>query len=304
MLFSKLILDFEFHCDIERGLSSHTVSAYRHDLHQYRIFLPSDAEVEQALDVKNLKGFLNDMRSRRGLSLGTIRRRLACLKGLASFASDRLSIVNPFNDWKPRIKRPRRLPRALTRGDVSLLVSRSEDPIELETTFAVLALGATGLRVSELCSIRVCDVSDDGTAIRVTGKGSRDRYVYLVHPSLVAELVSRKRERSAVAGRDAFVLTNSRGDPMRPQTLRRRLHQLASSAGMERRVTPHMLRHTAATLLLEQGADIRFVQRLLGHSSIATTELYTHVTDEALRSVVRQADTISAVLRVGPSQAS
>lgn len=86
--------------------------------------------------------------------------------------------------------------------------------------------------------------------------------------------------------------------------LRRRLHQLTSSAGVEKRVTPHMLRHTAATLLLEQEADIRFVRRLLGHSSIATTELYTHVTDEALRSVVRQADTISAILRVTPIQAA
>jgi len=297
MKFSKLVLEFEFHCEVERGLSAHTVDAYRNDLRQYQLFLAKDTSTSIALNAEHLKAFLNDMKNRKGLSAGTIRRRLACLKGMASFASDQHAIPNPFNEWRPRIKRARRLPRALPRMDVARLVSHGASLLDQETAFVVLILSATGLRISELCAIQVCDVSDDGSAVRVTGKGARDRFVYIAHPALLLGLAKLRRNRLIASGTTAPLFINTKGTPLRPQTVRRRLHRLGQLAGLERRVTPHMLRHTAATLLLEEGADIRFVQRLLGHSTIATTEIYTHVTDEALRSVVRQADTISSILR-------
>src|SRR5208337_4251537 len=104
--------------------------------------------------------------------------------------------------------------------------------------------------------------------------------------------VVRHRRKSHPGASPLFV--NRYGDPMRPQSVRSKLRRLAKEAGLQRRVTPHMLRHTAATLLIETGVDIRFVQRLLGHSSIATTEIYTHVSDEALRMTLERAD----ILRV------
>lgn len=296
MRFSDLAREFEFCCEVERGLSPNTVEAYRADIRQYQLYLEKGALAADALSVERLKEFLSDMKNRKGLSAGTLRRRIACLQGLASFAFDRYSIPNPFDGWKPRIRRARRLPRALPRSEVTRLVSQRADVLEGETAFAVLILGATGLRVSEFCAIRVRDVSEDGTAIRVLGKGSRDRLVYVTHPALSLELGNRRRTRMVASGTAAELFVNSKGDLLRPQTLRRRLHRLAKSAGLEQRVTPHMLRHTAATLLLEQGADIRFVQRLLGHSSIATTEIYTHVTDEALRSAIAKADAMSSIL--------
>src|SRR5262249_59513877 len=101
--------------------------------------------------------------------------------------------------------------------------------------------------------------------------------------------------RQQAAGRQPSLFVNRYGLPMKPQSVRSRLHRYANDAGLARRVTPHMLRHTAATLLIETGVDIRFVQRLLGHSSIATTEIYTHVSDEALRATLERANILGAL---------
>jgi len=296
MKFADLALEFEFSCAVEKGLSANTVEAYRADLRQYLRYLEGDALAVDALRVENLKAFLGDMKNRQGLSASTLRRRIACLQGVAGFASESYGISNPFDGWKPRIKRARRLPRTIPQSEVARLVSQKSDPFGGETAFAVLILSATGLRVSEFCAIKVGDVSEDGTTIRVLGKGSSDRIVYVTHPVLAMELGNRRRARMIVSGASAELFVNSKGAKLRPQTLRRRLHRLAEVAGLEQRVTPHTLRHTAATLLLEHGADIRFVQRLLGHASIATTEIYTHVTDEALRTVLAKADTVGSLL--------
>ena len=130
----------------------------------------------------------------------------------------------------------------------------------------------------------------DGSSIRVFGKGSRDRVAYVADPGLRRELLRLIRARSAAGYPSGPLFRNNRGAPLRPQSIRSRLRRHAREAGLTRRVTPHMLRHTAATLLIESGVDIRFVQRLLGHSSIATTEIYTHVSDEALRTTLERAD--------------
>ncbi|WP_414834297.1 tyrosine-type recombinase/integrase [Afifella sp. YEN Y35] len=201
---------------------------------------------------------------------------------------------DPFKEWMPALKRPRRLPRALSLDEVRSLIAAGQagaasDP---DTIFAILLLSATGLRVSELCSIRAADLSGDGSTIHITGKGSRDRIVYVADEKLRNGLIERRAARIHEAGITAPLLLNSRGTPLQPQTLRRRLHRLRQGLGIDKIITPHMLRHTAATLLIERGTDIRYVQRLLGHASIATTELYTRVNDVALKRAVAAADVV------------
>jgi site-specific recombinase XerD len=151
---------------------------------------------------------------------------------------------------------------------------------------------STGVRVGELCKIRIEDVSAEASSIRVLGKGSRDRVAYVSDAGLRQELLHliRARRRAGYGSGPLFV--NRCGSPLKPQSIRSKLRRHARQAGLTRRVTPHMLRHTAATLLIESGVDIRFVQRLLGHSSIATTEIYTHVSDEALRTTLERADVL------------
>src|SRR5262249_12475186 len=149
---------------------------------------------------------------------------------------------------------------------------------------------STGIRVGELCKLGVEDVSPDGGSLRIHGKGSRDRVAYICDDGLKRELRRTIMERQHATGGHAALLLNRYGLPMKPQSVRSSLRRHAGQIGLARRITPHMLRHTAATLLIETGVDIRFVQRLLGHSSIATTEIYTHVSDEALRITLERAD--------------
>jgi integrase/recombinase XerD len=154
---------------------------------------------------------------------------------------------------------------------------------------------ATGIRVGELCKLRVQDASPDALSLRVHGKGSRDRVVYVTDVALRADLTSLMAARRRQGGIATSIFINRVGSDLRPQSIRSGLRRAAENLGLTRRVTPHMLRHTAATLLIETGVDIRIVQRLLGHSSIATTELYTHVSDEALRTTLERANVLSTI---------
>lgn len=151
------------------------------------------------------------------------------------------------------------------------------------------------VHLGELCKLRVEDVSPDGASIRVHGKGSRDRVAYVVDPACRADLRATAERRNQAAGPLAPLFINQNGFTLRPQSIRLKLHRATEAAGLARRITPHMLRHTAATLLIETGVDIRIVQRLLGHSSIATTEIYTHVSDETLRSSLERANVLQSL---------
>jgi len=289
--------DYIFYCEIERRFSPNTIDAYEHDLAQYFNYVPN-ASLKRVMKVDQLKKYLAFMLKERSLSAATARRRMACLRSFCRYLAENNRIADPFCEWKPSLKRPRRLPRALPRKSIQLLAHLPEDagPIENETVFCILLLGATGLRVSELCSVRVGDVAADGSSIHINGKGSKDRVVYVGNKKLMAALVERRRKRTGEADQAAPLLLNSKSRPLKPQTLRRRMHRVAAERGFSAPVTPHRLRHTAATLLLEKGADIRFVQRQLGHASISTTELYTHVTDAALKRAISKADPMDGLL--------
>jgi integrase/recombinase XerD len=288
-------------CANERQLSQHTLQAYSADLADFRRWLRRDPSVAEVVE-NTLKEYLADMIGERKLTTATARRRFACLRAFFRYATDGREIPDPFAKWKPKLARRKRLPRTLSRGEISSLLSslkpgsrRRSVAIEggsLPT--AVRLMVCTGIRVGELCKIRIDDVSPDGSAFRIQGKGSRDRVAYISDPALRAELSEIVRNRRKAGDSCAALFLNRRGSTMKPQSIRSKLRRYAEKeAGIARRITPHMLRHTAATLLIETGVDIRFVQRMLGHSSIATTEIYTHVSDEALRVTLERADVLA-----------
>ncbi|WP_305728045.1 tyrosine-type recombinase/integrase [Bradyrhizobium sp. Ec3.3] len=137
------------------------------------------------------------------------------------------------------------------------------------------------------------DVWQDGSALRIRGKGSRDRLVYVADSNLRRQLT--KLVYSRLLGQPGPLFVNRWGTALKPHSVRSKLRLVGRQAGIKRRVTPHMLRHTAATLLIENGVDIRVVQKLLGHSSIAITEIYTHVSDETLRKTLERANVLGAL---------
>jgi integrase/recombinase XerD len=159
------------------------------------------------------------------------------------------------------------------------------------TRLAAVLLFATGVRISELTSIRVEDIDLEQRSIRIQGKGNRERQVFLPDEGTTAALrqyIAIEHQPQAAADR---LMVNARGRPASAACLRARIKILAQKAGLARRVTPHMFRHTTATALMEAGVDMRFVQRLLGHQSIATTQIYTHVSDRALKAAILGANT-------------
>jgi integrase/recombinase XerD len=292
--------DFLQFCAVERQHSTHTIQAYTADLSDFRKWLPLDVVLPEISET-TLKTYLANMVGERKLAAATVRRRFACLRAFFRRLSDLGHMPDPFSAWRLRLPRRKRLPRSLSRSEVTSLIEALDgEEGDLQTSKAVLPTSirlmvSTGVRVGEFCKLRINDVAPDGSLLRIHGKGSRDRIAYVTDAALRSELQRIvTQRRSANDACDALFL-NRLNLPIRPQSIRSKLRKYANNVGLLRRITPHMLRHTAATLLIETGVDIRFVQRLLGHSSIATTEIYTHISDEALRTTLEKANVLGAL---------
>jgi integrase/recombinase XerD len=300
MLLAAAIEDFLRYCEIERQLSQHTLQAYAGDLDDFCRFMSAGTAVESMTEV-SLTEYLKDMVERRKLAIATVRRRFACLRAF----NRRLIVLEKASDlfsrWQLQLPRRKRLPRALSGREVSSLLTtfasqRTTSKLaQSQSSTAVRLMIATGIRVGELCRVLVDDVSPDGKSLRIHGKGARDRIAYISDVDLRSDLerLIEWHQKNGSNGGNLFL--NRRASPLKPQSIRSELRRYSTRTGTSRRITPHMLRHTAATLLIERGVDIRFVQRLLGHSSIATTEIYTHVSDEALRMTLERANVLGTL---------
>lgn len=298
---TEATLRFLFHCGSERRLSPFTLKAYGADLRDFAAFIGGRTDIS-SVDAEGLKLYLAYLNDRGGLKTSTVRRRLATLRSFFGWATTDDRFENPFLRWRPRLKPSKRLPRALQRPELSIILEGAKARAKGagEITFLALALmTATGVRVGEFCAITAEDVSPDAAVLRIHGKGARDRVVFVSNEALRQRLAQLRLSRSHTDGPKAPMFVGRNGRCLSPASLRGRMKRLARRVGAARKVTPHMLRHTAATLLIEEGVDIRLVQRLLGHASIATTEIYTHVADETLRKTLTRTDVIGLVVSPG-----
>lgn len=280
-----------------RGLSDHTLRAYRQDLTAFSRWV-AQAGPDPVFGKDAVLDWIGAMRGQ-GYAAATIKRRLACLKVLCRWLEDEDRLdANPFHRLRAPIRLPHRLPRNLKAEEIRALLTaapganrlRSGAPDSANAATLSLALElmfTTGVRVGELCSIRLRDIDLAAGTIAIRGKGNRERRVFLVDETVTAQVRAYMRaRRPAVPDLDALLLT-SRGLAADPNYVRRLLHRHVADLNLPRRITPHMLRHTAATELLRCGVDIRLVQTLLGHASISTTEIYTHVSDTTLGATLR-----------------
>lgn len=306
----KLIDEYVDHCRIERSLSENSLRAYEQDL---QAFLRFTRVPERGSSKDELSAFVRQMKETLGLSPATVRRRVITLRAFFQWLvrSGRLS-NSPFDEFPIEVRLPKRLPRPVDRPTLSQVFSEtrrisppSADPTrqrhrgrigsEEVTSLVVRLLVSTGLRVGEATHLRISDVASNGASIRVRGKGSRERTVYVSNEGLLADLKQYILDRRAEVDPHEYLFANSRGRRLSEAAFRKRLRLLSSDLAIYPHLTPHRLRHSAATLLIEEGVDIRLVQRLLGHASIATTEIYTRVSDTSLISAIRTADTLGKV---------
>lgn len=306
---------FLSHCERARGLSANTLRAYAQDLTDFIGFAGARTPVG-SIDGATILAFVDDLRIRRGRKPRTIRRRIACLKAFFKHIQKTHAVkCSPFSDLDLAVPVPNSLPKSLSREEVGRLAQCAVAPIstiprdglnsnitsrlvltnapEATTYLSILLLCATGMRVGELTALRLCDVDPNAGSIRVAGKGGRERRAFVTDTNIQRLLRIYHRSRLHIDGPTAPLFLNKVGNRLTAQALRLRLRTLADRSRLGRHVTPHMLRHTAATLLLESGLDIRFVQRLLGHQCITTTELYTHVSDSSLRAALHQVNALA-----------
>lgn len=295
MDFQAVSKEFLAHCR-GRGLSDHTIRAYRQDLGEFDTWVRRGC-VRSPLSKDGIRDWMSAMQRRR-LAPATVKRRLACLKVVCRWLEDEGQIeASPFRRMRATVRLPDRLPRNLSRAELKMLLGDTPTKSWAATEFRALTLKlalellfATGVRVGELCAIRIQDIDLASGAVTIMGKGKRERRVFLFDREVRRLLGTYLRRRANLGPATEALLLTGRGTRATPDYLRRRLHAHAGAIGLGRRVTPHMLRHSAATQLLENGVDIRFVQKLLGHASISTTEAYTHVSDTRLEAAIRAAN--------------
>jgi site-specific recombinase XerD len=291
-------IGFLKYCNFERHLSGHTLAAYRQDLDEFERYVGAAALLADVTG-QRLLDYAQHLKSERGLAPATVKRRLACLRAMFGWLVRKQQLAaSPFATVELRIAMPTRLPRCLGAGEIAALLGPGLS-VSSTTRLAALLMFATGMRVSELAALRLGDIDLATGNIRIVGKGNRERYVFLPDDDVAVEIRGYVEQLRRTASRDERLLVNARGRPATAECLRTRIVSLGQRAKLARRVTPHMLRHSAATSLLEAGVDMRFVQRLLGHRSITTTELYTHVSDRALKFAVTSANTYRAVVKGG-----
>ena len=283
---------------VERGLSSATVRAYRADLEDFaaargttRTWAESPDAALRYLAARTRRGRRTDP----GLAPTSLRRRAAAIRGFYRFAFGEGLISTDVAAHLDLPRMPRLLPETLTRDETERLLGAAPADALLDRALLEL-LYAAGLRISEALRLDLEDVSLDGAFVRVIGKGDRERLVPVGEMALDALRVWLDGPRAALVA--AHHVAPVRGGPLFLGPSGRRLarqqawsavKRAAAAAGLSGRVSPHTLRHSFATHLLEGGADLRIVQELLGHASISTTQLYTHVTGERIREVYARA---------------
>jgi len=292
LAFDSAIDLFLDHIKVERGLTRNTVLAYGRDLVAFRDHAGKEGLTEaSAVEASTVLGYLVRLAEARA-ALRTQARRLVTLRRFFRYLrAERHITLDPTQDLElPRLGRS--LPGTLGPAEVVRIVEApdGDDPRQLRDRAMLETLYGSGLRVSELCSLRLVDVDLVSQHVLTFGKGRKQRLVPLGDSARDAIRAYLERGRPAQdKGRGASVLfLNPRGGGLTRQGVWKLLGAWARKAGIDRPISPHKLRHSFATHLLENGADLRAVQAMLGHADIGTTQIYTHVSNKRLKAVVGQ----------------
>lgn len=282
---------------VEKGLAENSVISYRNDLERYLRFISNDLQINQlgGITLAHIENFLMELLSME-LSISTIARNISSIRSFHEFVIvEKLADANPA-ELVELPKKAKKLPEVLTAVEVEQIIDSADRTISTGVRDAAIleTLYASGMRVSELTELEMDDLYFEIGFIKVIGKGNKERLVpmgelaqkaveHYVENARIDFLSSKKPEKSKNR-----VFINQRGGPLTRMSIWNIVNKYAEKAGIKKNVYPHIFRHSFATHLLEGGADLRAVQEMLGHSSIITTEIYTHVDRSLLHQIHKE----------------
>lgn len=282
------------HCRFQKGLSPQTLKAYQIDLNQFIAFVPVS---DNGYTKENVQAYIAYLHSK--YKVKSVKRKIATLKAFFSYLEfEELIDRNPFRKMQIRLHEPFLLPRTIPLSSIDAILQCAYHQKSLpknslyqyrsaQRDIAVLELlFASGMRVSELCSLQPSSVDLANGTIKIYGKGAKERIIQIGNTAVLAALSAYYQAFSEEITKSGWFFTNRLGAQLSDQSVRLLIQKYTTIAGIEQHITPHMFRHSFATLLLEEDVDIRYIQQLLGHSSITTTQIYTHVTSRKQRDIL------------------
>lgn len=290
MKLEEVIKDFKFHCKFERNLSNKTMEAYSIDLNQFEQFKDYKNLDINEFDKHKLKDYVQSLYEL-NFKAKTIKRKIAVLKALFTYLEfDEVILVSPFRKMRIAIKEPKNLPKTMELKEIVKILKilyKIKESFENKSIYSYKAivrdisiieiLFSTGIRVSELCNIKINDISLQTGTIKIKGKGDKERIIQICDSEVKKILKEYFELFNEQIKKTKCFLINRLDKQISEQSVRLMIKKYQKISGLEKHITPHMFRHSFATLLLEEGVDVRYIQNMLGHSSIATTQIYTQV---------------------------
>lgn len=281
--------DYLYSCEFHKKLNSKTIKAYRLDLKQFHLY-SYNTDICKPFILSYISYIQSLYKPR------TVKRKVASLKALFSYFAENEIMSNPFHDIKLKIKQPLILPRTIPLDTLQNLFTTIYDASRNEclTDYKFLLhsrdiaiielLFGTGIRISELCSLTTDSVNLLSGSIKIYGKGGKERIIQIPNASIINALVLYNNIRPKKLNN--YFFTNRCNSRLSEQSVRFMLKKYTKLCNIELNITPHMFRHTFATMLLDDDVDIRYIQQILGHSSIITTQIYTHVSQSKQRDIL------------------
>ena len=276
-------------CHDLKGLSPLTLKAYRIDLKQFNVFMQHKECLSKECIIEYIDVLHKQYKPK------SAKRKIACIKAFYHYMeTENIIVLNPFHKIKIKYKEPIVLPKTIPISNVESIIKYAYQQhysaitsYQTETTLRNLLvielLFSTGMRVSEISNLKIKNVDLKSKNIYIYGKGSKERIMCLANDS-IAKLLEQYLDTRKNSSE--YLFTNKLGNRYSDQSIRNMVNSYAKAAGVEMHITPHMFRHTFATALLDEDVNIRYIQQLLGHSSIVTTQIYTHITTNKIRHIL------------------
>lgn len=287
------ISEYLNYCEYRKQLNFKTIKAYKIDLNQYNSFC---LDISDPFSKKAVDSYITELFKH--YKSKSVKRKIASLKAFFHYLEyTEFLAQNPFDKLDVYFREAKLLPKTISFHSIqkflSVLYAQKMQTISayqfkccLRDIAVIELLFATGMRISELCSLKPSDIDLENNTVLIYGKGSKERILQFGNCEVISALATYQSTFKADISACGYFFVNKRKQKLSDQSVRFMINRYAALAGIEQHITPHMFRHSFATLLLEQDVDIRYIQKMLGHSSISTTEIYTHVSSAKQKDIL------------------